>query len=135
MRSQAESLPGLVLQQPPPGLLPTVETCQHIHSPTLRRSRLCPYSSKMVVPLCITPFPVIIQVPRGSRSGRGHEGEARTPPLYRAVPTLFPEAFSPACLFSDSRFSPEKDKKTTVLTPARALSGATPQPLTQPSQV
>lgn len=33
---------------------------------TLRRSRLCPYSSRMVVPLCITPLPVIIQVPVGT---------------------------------------------------------------------
>lgn len=30
---------------------------------TLSRSRLCPYSSRIVVPLCITPFPVIIHVP------------------------------------------------------------------------
>lgn len=30
---------------------------------TLSLSRLCPYSSSIVVPLCITPFPVIIHVP------------------------------------------------------------------------
>ncbi len=30
---------------------------------TLSLSRFCPYSSITVVPLCITPFPVIIQVP------------------------------------------------------------------------
>ena len=47
--------------------LPATDRCQSPQSPTLSRSRLCPYSSKMVVPLCITPFPVIIQVPSGQR--------------------------------------------------------------------
>lgn len=38
---------------------------------TLSRSRLCPYSSRMVVPLCITPLPVIIHVP-----GEGEEASS-----------------------------------------------------------
>lgn len=75
VRSQAEFRGGLVRRQPrlPHSLRAAPRRCPH--SPTLRRSRLCPYSSKMVVPLCITPFPVIIHVPRATRSGRGHERE------------------------------------------------------------
>lgn len=64
VRSQAEFLLEMVLP------LPNLTDSQHypIRVPplTLRRSRLCPYSSRMVVPLCITPFPVIIQVPAGT---------------------------------------------------------------------
>lgn len=121
----------------PPCLLPTAETWRHTRSPTLRRSRLCPYSSKMVVPLCITPFPVIIQVPSRTRRGRGPEGEARTPCLYRAVLIVFPEDISPTCLFSDNRLSSQSRARKLCSFQAshRLCPHGTPQPLDQSSQV
>lgn len=77
MRSQAEFLPGLVLQQLHLACLPATDRCQFPQSPTLSRSRLCPYSSKMVVPLCITPFPVIIQVPSEQRVAKAMKRKPR----------------------------------------------------------